>query len=168
MLNQYFNSKANEHGAAEKFGFCFVFCSEYAADFNSGGGDYKGRAADNGYRKPNVHLKKRKGDTDCQSVNARCHRNHEHAHKRKRGILPFAVLSEGLLYHVRAYNGKQNKRNPVVNAGDILLECRAEKIAYKWHQRLKSAEPQSRRQHVPAVHLSYGKSFAYRNGECVH
>ena len=92
MLNQYFNSEADEHGAAEKFGFCFVFCSEYAADFNSGSGDYKGCAADNGYRKPNVYLEESKCNADGKRVNACRHRNHEHAHKREGGILLFAVL----------------------------------------------------------------------------
>lgn len=84
VLNQYFDSETDEHGAAEEFGFRLIFSAKNAANLNSCGGNHERGAADDCDCLPNIHLKERKCNADGKRVNARCHRNHKHAHKRER------------------------------------------------------------------------------------
>ena len=94
MLNQYFNTKANEHGTAEKFCFSFILCSKHASHLNTCRGNHKCCAAYNGYCKPDINFKKCKCYAYGKSIYAGCHCRHEHAHERKRLILIGAVIIE--------------------------------------------------------------------------
>ena len=63
---------------------------------------------------------------------------------------------------------KQNKSDPVVNTGDILLELTAKKPADKRHERLKSAEIKTDDQSLLFIEFSHSEPLTDRDGKGVH
>ena len=56
----------------------------------------------------------------------------------------------------------------MVDKGDLLPELGSYKVAEQGHQRLKAAEPQAHKGHLPHVHLPQGQALTHRHGKGVH
>ena len=80
----------------------------------------------------------------------------------------FIPFTDSFDHHLATDEAKQNKSDPVVNTGDILLELTAKKPADKRHERLKSAEIKTDDQSLLFIEFSHSEPLTDRDCKGVH
>ena len=148
MFQKNFDAQKNQDQTTDKFCFAFIFASEEVANDNSDDREYKGCDTNNTNCFNDRSIKKSKRDADCERVDACCNSKNKHVFMINRSICDldtffFIPFSYSFNYHFAANETKKDKCDPVVNAGDVLLELAAEKPADERHKCLKSTKIQS-------------------------
>ena len=170
MLKQYFKTYQNKDHAAGKFRLILIFRAEFMADQNADGGKHKRSDADNGDRAPDIDIQKSKRDTDGKRVYTGCDCHNQQFLNIQNGFFTAVVLFffEGIIDHFAAYDGKQDKCNPMIHSGYVGFKLRAEEPADQGHQRLKAAEEKSDERRLPKIELLHFQAAADRHGKRIH
>ena len=143
MFQKNFDAQKNQDQTTDKFCFAFIFASEEVANDNSDDREYKGCDTNNTNCFNDRSIKKSKRDADCERVDACCNSKNKHVFVINWSICDFddfffIPFTDGFNYHFAADETKKDKCDPVVNAGDVLLELAAKKPADERHKCLKS------------------------------
>lgn len=164
MFQKNFDAQKNQDQTTDKFCFAFIFASEEVANDNSDDREYKGCDTNNTNCFNDRSIKKSKRDADCERVDACCNSKNKHVFVINRSICDFddfffIPFTDGFNYHFAADETKKDKCDPVVNAGDVLLELAAKKPADERHKCLKSSKIQSDNNGLFFVKFSHSEAL---------
>ena len=162
MFKKDLKTKKDQDQTTDKLSLTFVSASEKVSDNNSDNGDNHSRDSNDGDRFYDRSIKEGEGDTDGQCVNAGSNSENKHIFVIEGCIHDvngffFIPFPDGFDHHFAADKAKQDKCDPVVNAGDVLLKLAAKKPADERHKCLKSTKIQSDNNSLLFVKFSHAE-----------